>query len=120
LGGFVYAYPTVRSVYDPSLADHAHNDYLELAAEAGLIAALALVAAALIALVWAVRRWRERHDPLVRGVTLGAILGVTAILIHSLTDFNLQIPANAATFAAVFAIALAGADCGRNGTDHDG
>jgi len=120
LGGFVHAYPTVRKIYDPSLVDHAHNDYLELAAEAGLIAALALVAAALIALVWAVRSWRERRDPLVRGVTLGAILGVMAILIHSLTDFNLHIPANAATFAAVFAIALAGADCGKSGwTDNE-
>ena len=120
LGGFIYAYPTVRKIYDPSLVDHAHNDYLELAAEAGLIAALALIAAALIALVWAVRRWRERHDPLVRGVTLGAILGVVAILIHSLTDFNLQIPANAATFAAVFALALAGAVCGKNGRNGNG
>jgi len=81
---------------------------------------LVLAAAALIALIWAVRRWRERHDPLVRGVTLGAILGVTAILIHSLTDFNLQIPANAATFAAIFAIALAGADCGKNGVKGHG
>jgi O-antigen ligase len=114
LGGFVYAYPTVRKIYDPGLVDHAHNDYLELAAEAGLIAALLLVAAALIALVWAVGRWRKRRDPLVRGVTLGAVLGIVAILIHSLTDFNLQIPANAATFAAVFAIALAGADCGKD------
>jgi len=120
LGGFVYAYPTARKIYDPSLVDHAHNDYLEFAAETGLIAASALVAAALIALGWAVRRWRERRDPLVRGVTLGAILGVVAILIHSLTDFNLQIPANAATFAAVFAIALAGADCGKNGWNGHG
>jgi O-antigen ligase len=120
LGGFVYAYPTVRKTHDSLLVDHAHNDYLELASETGLIAALALVAAALIALVWAVRRWRERHDPLIRGVMLGAILGVTAILIHSLTDFNLQIPANAATFAAVFALALAGADCGKNGRNGHG
>ena len=31
-------------------------------------------------------------------VTLGCILGVTGILVHSLFDFNLQIPANAALF----------------------
>jgi O-antigen ligase len=115
LGGFVYAYPTVRTIYNPSLIDHAHNDYLEVAAEAGLIAVLALAAAAVLALVWTVRRWRKRHDPLVRAVTLGAILGIVAILIHGLTDFNLQIPANAATFAAIFAIALAGVDCGKIG-----
>lgn len=115
LGVFVQAYPMVRARADPRLVDHAHNDYLEFAVEAGWLATAALLAAALLALVWAVRQWRKRRDPLIRGVTLGALLGVAALFIHSLTDFNLQIPANAATFAAVFAMALAGPHCGKNG-----
>jgi hypothetical protein len=36
---------------------------------------------------------------------LAAIVGVTGILIHSLSDFNLQIPANAALFFALTAVA---------------
>jgi len=35
---------------------------------------------------------------------LGAMTGVVAILIHSLTDFNLHIPSNAAYFALLLGI----------------
>jgi hypothetical protein len=39
----------------------------------------------------------------------GAAMGILGILIHSATDFNLQIPANAATFVTLCAMAtLAG------------
>jgi hypothetical protein len=41
---------------------------------------------------------RERADEDGRILTLGALTGVTAILVHSLFDFNLHIPANAALF----------------------
>jgi hypothetical protein len=40
-------------------------------------------------------------------VTLACILGFTGILVHSLFDFNLQIPANAALFYVLCTIAAA-------------
>jgi len=40
-------------------------------------------------------------------VTLACILGLTGILVHSLFDFNLQIPANAALFYVFCTIAAA-------------
>ena len=43
---------------------------------------------------------------LVRGTTLGAMSGVTAILIHSIFDFNLHIPANAILFTVLAAIVV--------------
>ncbi|MNP82211.1 hypothetical protein D3C76_1807790 [compost metagenome] len=36
----------------------------------------------------------------------GAAVGIIALLIHSSTDFNLQIPANAATLVVLCAIAV--------------
>ncbi|GHA27790.1 hypothetical protein [Oceanisphaera arctica] len=33
-------------------------------------------------------------------------MGILALIIHSFTDFNLQIPANAATFVVLCAIAV--------------
>jgi len=36
----------------------------------------------------------------------GATMGISALLIHSTTDFNLQIPANAATLVVLCAIAV--------------
>ena len=41
---------------------------------------------------------------LVRGVTVGALSGITAMLIHSLGDFNLQIPADALLFTVLVAL----------------
>jgi hypothetical protein len=39
-----------------------------------------------------------------RSITLGCIGATLAILLHSLADFNLQIPANAFTFAVILGI----------------
>ncbi len=38
-------------------------------------------------------------------LALAALLGVTGILVHSLVDFNLQIPANAALFYVLCVLA---------------
>jgi hypothetical protein len=40
-------------------------------------------------------------------VTLSCVLGATGILVHSVLDFNLQIPANAALFYVLCTIAAA-------------
>jgi hypothetical protein len=39
-----------------------------------------------------------------RGMSFACIMGVTAILIHSWVDFNLQIPANAMLFMVLLAL----------------
>jgi hypothetical protein len=44
---------------------------------------------------------------LVRGTTIGALAGITAILVHSFGDFNLNIPANAILFTVLAALAAA-------------
>jgi O-antigen ligase len=85
----------------------AHNDYVQLLAEVGGSGAL-IAAAALLALL--VRLLR----PLVGGVSVrerylfyGLATGVLSLLVHSLVDFNLQIPANASLFVVLAALALA-------------
>jgi hypothetical protein len=50
-----------------------------------------------------VAQW-ARRDPLMRGMSFACIMGVTAILIHSWVDFNLQIPANATLFVTLLAL----------------
>ncbi len=51
-----------------------------------------------------VLRWRRRRDNFAKGIGLGCLLALAAILVHALTDFNLQITANAAYFAAIAAL----------------
>ncbi len=105
-GTYVHSYPMYQRVYRYKLLEHAHNDYLELAAEGGLVAAGALIAAAFGLLGFIYVNWTRRKDHLVKGVVLGCMMGITALLIHSLTDFNLHIPANAVLFLTLYALAL--------------
>ena len=48
------------------------------------------------------RRWEFKWDG---ALSLAALLGCTGILLHSFVDFNLQIPANAAVFYVLCALA---------------
>ncbi len=54
----------------------------------------------------ALRHLPERLGHRREWVRLGAFLGCCGLLVHSLFDFNLHIPANAVWFAACAAIAL--------------
>ena len=106
LGTFEDVYPQFRSFYTSLFVDKAHNDYLQLAAETGLLG--------LAAGVWLVglalrRAWAKTHkwiSDINGGVAVAAIIGICGILAHSLVDFNMQIPANAALFYSLCAIAV--------------
>jgi O-antigen ligase len=93
-----------KPTLDAGLVDHAHNDYLELWAEVGLLGFLVVVGG----LGWCgwrtLKRWSARHDPEIRGLVLGGLAGVCAIGVHSLVDFNLHIPANALTCAVILGL----------------
>jgi len=93
----------------PRLTRHytmAHNDCLHFTSEAGL-PLIAIVVWMIIALYR--RGFRKLKNPsrLVRGITLGYMSGVTAILVHSISDFNLHIPANALLFTILAALVVA-------------
>jgi O-antigen ligase len=85
----------------------AHNDYLQLAAEGGLLLMLP-VAACLIVFARDVRR-RLRDDRLASTewwLRRGAVTALVAIALQETVEFSLQMPGNAALFAVVCAIAL--------------
>jgi O-antigen ligase len=105
LGTFETVYPQFRSFYTNLLVDKAHNDYLQLLAETGVIG-FAIMLWFLISVfrpAWPkIRNWPSEVNG---AVTLSAVLGITGILIHSLVDFNLEIPANALLFYSLAAVA---------------
>jgi len=103
-GSFYLAFPPYRTEKIDAFFDHAHNDYIQVAAESGILGLIAAGAFVLLALGAALRAQWERRDPLMRGISFACIMGVTAILIHSWVDFNLQIPANAALFTVLLAL----------------
>ena len=86
--------------------DYAHSDYLQFAIEFGLPASALLAAFVLLALWHALRALWRRESVYRSGVGFAAAMGIVALMIHSSTDFNLQIPANAATLVVLCAIAV--------------
>lgn len=105
LGTFEDVYPQFRSFYTSLFVDKAHNDYLQLAAETGLLG----FAAAVWLVVTAMRRaWAKtpKWPSDINGtVAVASVVGIAGILVHSLVDFNMQIPANAALFYSLCTIA---------------
>jgi O-antigen ligase len=103
-GTFYVAFPRYRPASVVNFYSQTHNDYVQFAAESGIAGFATLAAFVALALGAAlVAQWRRR-DPLMRGMSFACIMGATAILIHSWTDFNLQIPANAALFMVLLAL----------------
>ena len=85
--------------------DHAHNDYAEVIIEAGAPGALLLFSLVGLSGLHAVSVIRRRNDRLRVGVSFAFLMASAELAIHSLTDFNLQIPANAATYIVMMAMA---------------
>jgi O-antigen ligase len=85
----------------------AHNDYLQLAVEGGLLAGIPalILMASVVSEIW--RRFREgRDDTRTYWVRVGAVAGIVAIAAQSLVDFTLQMSGAAVMFATLLAIAM--------------
>lgn len=84
--------------------DQAHNDYLEILANGGIVGFALLGCFAVLA----GRRAfcvLGSDDMLIRSACFGAVVGIIGVLIHSLVDFGLHVPLNAGVMAALVAIA---------------
>jgi O-antigen ligase len=106
LGTFQWTYPAYQTVNPDQPARYAHNDYLQLLMETGIIGLGFILW--LFASVWriAMRNLRNDRDPLVRGIGLGTIGALTAIALQEITDFGLYIPGVAVLAALIVGLNL--------------
>lgn len=105
-------YGTAMLFYQKSNATvhlaEAHSDYLQVLEEGGIL----LCAVALVALVLVARDIgrafvaHEGRRPFMRWMGISAVAGMLAIAVQETAEFSLQIPANAALFCVLCAIAL--------------
>ncbi|RLA44982.1 MAG: O-antigen ligase family protein [Gammaproteobacteria bacterium] len=112
-GSFYGIFPNFQAPNLQGFHVHAHNDYLEFAAELGLPATAALIAFVALALHSAYEVQRRRHTPLYKGAAFAVTMSIVWAALHSTTDFNLQIPANALTFVTILALAFISRDLPR-------
>jgi O-antigen ligase/tetratricopeptide (TPR) repeat protein len=106
LGAFAEAYPSFRSPEVRAHYTHAHNDWLQAAAEGGLLGAACLLAVLLPVLARSPRAATGRNGPVVAGFAFG----LAAFAAHAAIDFPARIPAVAAAAIAAGAVVLAGRD----------
>lgn len=110
LGAFPTAYPAYgRSSVKNERLEQAHNDYLQLLSDAGLIGGLIGLWFLFELFRIARRQFQqlERARSNDRALMLGGYVALLGIAVHSLLDFNLQIAANALLFLFVLALTVA-------------
>ncbi|HSE33567.1 MAG TPA: O-antigen ligase family protein [Pyrinomonadaceae bacterium] len=104
LGAFGVIYTRFDTRNGMLRLEQAHNDYLQVLSDGGLVGAF--LALAFVALLFARAFYRMRtRDPFRRGVALASLGGCLAVLVHSFFDFTLHTTANALLFLVLAALA---------------
>ncbi|MBS1209293.1 MAG: O-antigen ligase protein [Proteobacteria bacterium] len=101
---FYTAFPRFKSLELPWYYDHTHNDYVELAADTGLLGLGLLAGVVLLTIRRVVRLWGEQQSRVNRGIAFGGAMAICCLLLHSAVDFNLQMPANGLTFVVMLGL----------------
>lgn len=105
LGTYESAFYPFKTVAPMHTVDYAHNDYMQVMAEMGLIG----FATGLFFILRTLQRtmrgavYARSFDQ--RYLAIGCIAAMTGILLHSFVDFNMYVPANGFAFAWVLGIA---------------
>jgi O-antigen ligase len=107
LGTFFQVFTMYRSSHVLGLVTHAENDFLQLLSEVGTLG-IAPLAILFFFLLWKILsgiRALADGEP-ERYVALGGLVGLLALMFHSLVERNIQVPANAFLYTFVFALIL--------------
>jgi len=104
LGTYYTVFPQYRDERIGSSYIHAHNDLIEFPSELGLVGLAPLVLLMLSSFVVAIRLQVSNRSRLLRAMGFASSMAIIAIMLHSTTDFNLQVFANAATFMVILAL----------------
>lgn len=98
LGTLQMVFPPYESSYDAKIVNHTHNDYLEALAETGVPGALCCLWFLAVLFIDSIKGLKELGSSFGAVLNLSGLVGCCGILVHSLVDFNLHIPANALLF----------------------
>jgi O-antigen ligase len=103
LGAYQTAFPRYSERDGSLIVAQAHNDYLQILADCGIIGMI-LVLWFIVLVFEDFRRALRHRNPSMSGMALGCGGGIFAIIVHSIFDFNLQLPSNALLFLILTAV----------------
>jgi len=84
---------------------YTHNDYLQFATEYGVAGLLIFGLIVALCFYRGIRAQVTRHTAIYKGAGFAAMMGITSLMIHSWTDYNLQIPSTGLLFTLLCAMA---------------
>lgn len=113
-GSFATVYPSVQTAFLNNVVDHAHCDYLEVVTELGLPGGILVFGSIFWVLGRTFRRCKKSGEDYDKSISFACFGSIFAILLHSLADFNLHIPANALIFVMILALARSSANQAAN------
>ncbi len=90
---------------------HAHNDYVQLLAEGGVVGAVLVISAAALFII-ALRKQVPSASPEGKLMVGGLCVGILAIALHSVVDYGLHKPGNAFLLVCLCGMAIAAAHVG--------
>jgi O-antigen ligase len=98
LGTLPIVFPAYESLYDAKIVNHAHNDYLEMLADTGLIGALCCASFLGVLFFCSLKQLLIADKSFAAALHLSGLVACCGFLVHSLVDFNLHMPGNALLF----------------------
>jgi len=98
-GTFIYHFPKYRVAGLNAFINYAHNDYLQVGSEMGIIGLFFMIYIIGATLRKALKTYTLAKSPFKKWISISLGTGVLSIAIHSIGDFNLYIPANAIIFS---------------------
>ncbi len=104
-GSYYSIFPNYRDNQSYFFYHFTHNDFLQFGIEYGFIGCLIFALIVIYSFTRAIQAQLQRRTAILKGMGFAAMMGIMSIMIHSSTDFNLQIPANALLFTLLCAFA---------------
>lgn len=104
LGTFGNISTMYNSSASQTLFTYAHNDYLQLLSEVGLLGFILIIWFFAVYFKSVIKMWFERHDTYAICLVLGGLASLFSMLAYSLLDFNLHIPANTVLFFVIMGL----------------
>jgi len=103
-GSFVYIYPSYTTRTNQGWVNHAHNDWLELLSDTGIVGFLIVLAAfILLSTKELLKAFSSSKDKIIY-LYFGLYMAIFSIAVHCLTDFNLRTTANSFLLAVLTAL----------------
>lgn len=107
LGTLPIVFPAYESLYDGKIVNHAHNDYLEMLADTGLLGGLCCASFLGVLFFCSLKQLLVADKSFAAALHLSGLVACCGFLVHSLVDFNLHMPGNALLFFLMAHLATA-------------